>query len=49
LKKSQSGTLYAWGWVWNVRVGRKHHAPYGVFEEITIFDARAMVGKRRND
>jgi hypothetical protein len=27
------------GQVWNVRVGRKHHAPYGVFEGMTIFDA----------
>ncbi len=25
------------GQVWNMRVGRKHHAPYGVFEGMTIF------------
>jgi nitrate reductase beta subunit len=31
--------------VWNVRVGRKHHAPYGVFEGMTIFDAGAKVGQ----
>ncbi len=33
------------GQVWNVRVGRKHHAPYGVFEGMTIFDAGAKVGQ----
>jgi nitrate reductase beta subunit len=26
-------------------VGRKHHAPYGVFEGMTIFDAGAKVGQ----
>src|SRR5919201_564134 len=31
--------------VWNTRVGRKHHAPYGVFEGFTIFDAGAKVGQ----
>jgi len=34
------------GQVWNVRVGRKHHAPYGVFEGMTIFDAGAKVAAR---
>src|SRR2546422_342926 len=33
------------GQVWNVRVGRKHHAPYGVFEGMTIFDAGAKIGQ----
>ena len=33
------------GQIWNVRVGRKHHAPYGVFEGMTIFDAGAKVGQ----
>ena len=33
------------GQVWNVRVGRKHHAPYGVFEGMTIFDVGAKVGQ----
>src|SRR3970040_4419 len=33
------------GQVWNVRVGRKHHAPYGVFEGMTIYDAGAKVGQ----
>ena len=28
-----------------MRVGRKHHAPYGVFEGMTIFDAGAKVGQ----
>ncbi|MFO0707845.1 MAG: hypothetical protein U0412_13435 [Nitrospira sp.] len=32
------------GQVWNVRVGRKHHAPYGVFEGMTIFDAGGQGG-----
>jgi len=32
------------GQVWNTRVGRKHHAPYGVFEGFTIFDAGAKIG-----
>ena len=32
------------GQVWNVRVGRKHHAPYGVFEGMTIFDAGRQGG-----
>ena len=31
------------GQVWNVRVGRKHHAPYGVFEGMTIFAAAGRV------
>jgi nitrate reductase beta subunit len=26
-------------------VGRKHHAPYGVFEGMTIFDVGAKVGQ----
>src|SRR3989449_4972830 len=33
------------GQVWNTRVGRKHHAPYGVFEGFTIFDAGAKIGQ----
>ena len=33
------------GQVWNIRVGRKHRAPYGVFEGMTIFDAGAKVGQ----
>src|ERR1700704_5018707 len=33
------------GQVWNVRVGSKHHAPYGVFEGFTIFDAGAKIGQ----
>src|SRR5437899_1636358 len=33
------------GQVWNTRVGRKHHAPYGVFEGVTIFDAGAQIGQ----
>src|SRR5437899_7313247 len=33
------------GQVWNDRVGRKHHAPYGVFEGVTIYDAGAKLGQ----
>src|SRR5207245_256956 len=33
------------GQVWNTGVGRKHHAPYGVFEGFTIFDAGAKIGQ----
>ncbi len=33
------------GQVWKVRVGWKHHAPYGVFEGMIIFDAGAKVGQ----
>src|SRR5438034_10150039 len=33
------------GQVWNVRWGRKHQAPYGVFDGITTFDAGAKVGQ----
>src|SRR5437879_13677912 len=33
------------GQVWNTRVGRKHHAPYGVFEGFTILDAGAKIGQ----
>src|SRR5215204_213935 len=36
------GQEYMW---WNTRVGRKHHAPYGVFEGFTIFDAGAKIGQ----
>ena len=32
------------GQVWNVRVGRKHHAPYGVFEGMTIISPRTRNG-----
>jgi len=35
------------GQVWNVRVGRKHHAPYGVFEGMTIFEAWAKHNRGR--
>src|SRR5438105_12522907 len=33
------------GQVWNTRVGRKHHARYGVFEGFRIFGAGAKIGQ----